>query len=338
MKYFLIVRQQNNQLGDMLCSVPMYKAIKKKHPDSHITLVTAPTNYNIPVKLINPYIDDILIFKKDSMKGYIEFIKNLRKVKYDFGIIPATLNISRTSNIVNFISGSKKRVGVKRIDDEINPYHFLLNIKKEFDWNKNKVHQIYRVIDIVKQIGCDLDKQEIENIDIDVSDEDKRFADEFVKSSWPHPERNVIGFHPGAGKTTNRWDVNNFAGLIKKLHTRYENNILLTSGYIDKEITNSLIGLLKTYEITPVVADNLEIGKLTALLKKLSLYVTNDTGLMHLAGFSGVNTVSLFGPTKGFEWAPLKKNQFYIQSKTDNINDLSVDDVFNLCIEKYDLE
>jgi heptosyltransferase-2 len=338
MKYFLIVRQQNNQLGDMLCSVPMYKAIKKKYPDSHITLVTAPTNYNIPVKLINPYIDDILIFKKDSMRGYIEFIRNIRKVKYDFGIIPSTLNISRTSNIVNFISGAKTRVGVKRIDEEINPYHFLLNIKKEFDWNKNKVHQIYRVIDIVKQIGCDLDKQEIEDINVDITEDDIRFADEFVGINFPDPDKKLIGFHPGAGKIANRWDVKNFSGLIKMLHNRFESNILITSGNIDKEITNKLIVHLNDSGITPIVADNLEIGKLTAVLKKLNLYITNDTGLMHLAGFSGINTISLFGPTKGFEWAPLKKNQFYIQSKSNDINDITVKDVFDLSVNNYDLE
>ena len=58
---------------------------------------------------------------------------------------------------------------------------------------------------------------------------------------------------------------------------------------------------------------------------------------MHLAGFSGVNVISLFGPTKGFEWAPLKKNQFYIQSKTDNINNIAVKEVFDLVINKYEI-
>jgi len=315
----------------------MYKAIKKKFPDSHITLVTAPTNYNIPVRLINPYIDNILIFKKDTIGEYIAFIKKIREIKYDYGIIPATLNISRTSNIVNYVSGAKIRVGVKRIDEEINPYSFLLNVKKEFDWNKNKVHQIYRVIDIVKQIGCDLEKQEIEDITINVTNEDKRFADNFLKSNFQKPELKLIGFHPGAGKIGNRWDVAYFSELIKMYHDKFGSNILLTSGYIDKEITDKLITLLKEYGISPVVADNLEIGKLTAVLKKLNLYITNDTGLMHLAGFAGINTISLFGPTKGFEWAPLKKNQLYIQSESNNINNISVKQVFDLSINNYEL-
>ncbi len=336
MKYFLIVRQQNNQLGDLLCSAPMYFAIKKKYPESHITLVTASTNYDIPFKLINPHIDTILKLKRDSIVDYRTFIKEMRRTKYDFGIVPSTLMISRISNIINFISGAKIRVGVKRIDSEINKYHFLLNIKKEFDWNKNKVHQIYRISDIVKQIGCELSNQEIEEVKINISEEDKRFADEFISCNFPDLSKPLIGLHPGAGKSGNRWDVKHYFELIKLIHRSLSKNILITSGQIDKDVTNKLVNHLRENSIRYVLAENLDIGKLAAVQKKLNLYITNDTGIMHLAGFLGVNIISLFGPTNGFEWAPLKKNQFYIQSKTGNINDIEVKEVFDLILKKYD--
>jgi len=43
-KNILVVRQ-HNQIGDMLCSLPLYSALKKKYPNSAITLVAAKTNY-----------------------------------------------------------------------------------------------------------------------------------------------------------------------------------------------------------------------------------------------------------------------------------------------------
>ena len=270
MKYFLIVRQQNNQLGDLLCSVPMYSAIKKKYPESHITLITASTNYDIPFKLINPHIDTILKFKKGSLRDYAVFIKEVRRIEYDFGIVPSTLNISRTSNIINLISGAKIRVGVKRIDNEINSLHYLLNIKKEYDWNKNKIHQIYRITDVVKQIGCELSNEEIEDVRININEEDSRFADEFISCNFPDTGRPIIGFHPGAGKSGNRWDVKYFLELIKLLHGRFNINILLTSGYIDKDVTYKLVNHLREEKINHVVAENLDIRKLTAVLKKIN--------------------------------------------------------------------
>jgi heptosyltransferase-2 len=57
---------------------------------------------------------------------------------------------------------------------------------------------------------------------------------------------------------------------------------------------------------------------------------------MHLAGFSGTNVISLFGPTNGFEWAPVKGNQFFIQSETGKINDITPERVMNLVLEKYE--
>ena len=336
MKYFLIVRQQNNQLGDLLCSIPMYKAIKQKFPESHITLITAPTNYEIPFKKINPFIDNILIFEKKSLKEYLEFLKEVRNIKYDFGIVPSTLNISRTSNIINFLSKAKTRVGVKRIDEEFNKLYYLLNIKGEFDWNKNKIHQVHRILDVVKLIGCEANGTDVEKIEINLESEDIKFADDFIKNSFPDVNRPMFGFHPGAGKVRNIWDVKNFLELIEKLHIKYKCNVLITSGYIDKKITDTLIRELKVRNINAVSAENFEFKKLTALLKRLNLYVTNDTGVMHLAGFSGINTVSLFGPTNGFEWAPLLNNQHYIQSKTSNIDDIKVEDVYNLINVRYE--
>ncbi|HEY5122499.1 MAG TPA: glycosyltransferase family 9 protein [Ignavibacteria bacterium] len=336
MKYFLVVRQQNNQLGDLLCSVPMYLAIKKKYPESHITLITAPTNYDIPFKVINPYIDDIIKFKKDSLKDYLVFLKDVRKTKFDIGIVPSTLKISRTSNIINFLSGAKIRVGVKRIDNEYNKLHYLLNVKGEFNWNSNKVHQLYRVTDVVKQIGCTLSDEEIKNVEINIGDEEVRFANEFIKNNFSDSGKPIFGFHPGAGKEINRWNLQYFLELIELLYKRFSCNVLLTSGYIDKEITFDLVKALREKNIEPVIAENFEIKKLSALFKRINLYITNDTGVMHLAGFSGTNVISLFGPTNGFEWAPVKKNQFFIQSETGNINEITPERVMNLVLEKYE--
>jgi heptosyltransferase II len=336
MKYFLIVRQQNNQMGDMLCSIPMYKAIKKTYPESHITLITAPTNYEIPFKKINPYIDNILLYEKKSLKEYLDFLKEVRNIKYDYGIVPSTLNISRTSNVINFLSKAKTRVGVKRIDDEFNKLYYLLNIRGEFDWNKNKIHQVNRILDVIKMAGCDINGEEVKNVEIKLEPEDIKFAEDFIKSSFKDENKPFFGFHPGAGKVRNIWSTKSFLDLIERLHIKFKCNVLITSGHIDKKITGSLVNELKGKNINTAIAENFEYSKLGALLKRLDLYVTNDTGVMHLAGFSGINTVSLFGPTNGFEWAPLKDNQHYIQAKTENIDDIKVEDVYNLINEKYE--
>ena len=126
----LIVRQQNNQLGDLICTIPMFMSLRKKFPDSEITLLAGKTNYPIPYMDLCPEITRVITLEKETPIKYYKFIKNLRSLNIELGIVPATLKISRTSHILNFLSGAKMRVGVKSIDDDKNKWgRFIQGIK-----------------------------------------------------------------------------------------------------------------------------------------------------------------------------------------------------------------
>jgi ADP-heptose:LPS heptosyltransferase len=320
--------RQHNQIGDMLCSLTLYKALKKKYPDSRITLVAAKTNYEIPFFEINPYLDRVIVFDKSSLKTILKFIKELRSRTYQIGIVPSTIVLSRTSHIINRISGAKIRVGAKSIDGKENESHKYLNVKTDFDWKEK--HQTKRNLQVVKQIGCDLSGEEMISIRIKISDEDISFAKEFIKLNFPDKNKRVIAFHPGAGKVSNLWDYKNFIELIKKFYKRYDNYILITSGWTDGKIVGQICKDLTLANIEYNILHNELVKKLGAVLSMIDLYITNDTGTMHIAGYSGAKMISLFGPTNPSEWAPMGENQKFIKSSTDNINDISVDDVYLL--------
>ncbi len=324
----ILVVRQHNQVGDMLCSLTLYSALKKKYPNSAITLVAAKTNYEIPIEEINPFLDRVIIFDKHNLKTLISFIRKLRDRKYQLGIVPSTVKLSRTSHIINFLSGAKVRVGVKSIDGAINPSHKLLNVKSYFAW-KN-AHQLERNLDVVRQIGCDLQEEEKKAIKFKFSDEEIRDAKMFILENFPEKNRKIIGFHPGAGKKENMWPTMSFIELMKKIYDRHNNYVLLTSGKIDKTVIVEVENEMKNTGIPCKILNDLVIKKLGAILSLIDLYITNDTGSMHIAGFSDAKMISLFGPTNPNEWAPTGENKYFIKSRTVNINDISVDEVFNL--------
>ncbi len=312
----------------MLCSLTLYKAVKKKYPDARITLVAAKTNYEIPFFDINPYLDRVIVFDKSSPKTILKFIKELRSRKYQIGIVPSTIALSRTSHIINWISGAKFRVGVKSIDGKENKSHKHLNIKSNFNWKEK--HQSFRNLEVVKQLGCDLSEEEIKSIRINFSESDLDFANDFFRTNFPDRSKKVIAFHPGAGKEANIWDLKNFLKLIKKLYKDCGNYVLLTSGWTDEKIIESISNELQPANIEHKVLHNALVKKLGAILSLVDLYITNDTGTMHIAGYSGTKMISLFGPTNPEEWAPKEKNQKHIKSATANINDINVEEVFIL--------
>ncbi|HMQ68607.1 MAG TPA: glycosyltransferase family 9 protein [Ignavibacteria bacterium] len=327
-KNILIVRQ-HNQLGDMLCSVPLFAAIRKRFPDAHITLVASPINYEILFSDINPFIDKVITYRKSPFRNLIEFYKELKNHDYQIGIVPSTVSISRTSHFINYFSGAKIRVGVNSIDEKVNSVAYLLNVKSDFEWDTKKLHQTERNLDVGRQIKCDLTDDEKKGVMIHLSDEEIKFAKEYIDKNFPDKTKLLISLHPGAGKVPNRWARENFVELIKRLYEKYDCSILITSGLIDKEITDKVREELISLNINCLVLENTTIRKVGAVIKLTDLYITNDTGTLHVAGGVDANVISLFGPTHGYEWAPIGDNKIYIQSPSDSINDITVDLVFN---------
>jgi heptosyltransferase II len=325
----ILVVRRHNQIGDMLCSLPLYKALKKKYPQSSITLVASPTNYSIPFKKINPFLDQVLFYDKTSIKTIINFYKKLRQKKYQLGIVPSTVKVSTTSHIINFLSGAKQRVGAKTIDGVKNPAACLLNISADFYWVKNKVHQIDRNLQIARLAGCELSNEK-EHSGLTISQEELDFSDKFFNHNFPENKKLIIGFHPGAGKSANKWSTNNFLNLIEELYKKYNNYILITSGEIDKEVIVKIKEELIRREIKFTIAENLSILQLAAVLGKINLYITNDTGPMHIAAMTNVNQISLIPDTNIYEWSPSGENKYNLKSEPGDINTIKLEDVLAL--------
>ncbi len=335
MTEILIIRPQSIQLGDTICSLPMFKAIKKRYPDSFITFVGCPTNYNVNLKKLNPFLDEVIIFKKDNLKVQYDFYKELRKKKYDVVIVPSTIRISSTSYFIALMAKGKLKVGIKRIDAENNPLGFALDVKEEVTWKKDRTNQVYRFLDTVKGIGCEMTQEEIKEMRISLSDEEIEFGNIYTAENFPDKSKQIFGFHPGGGKKANLWDVNNYFDLIKKVYEKYNPYILITSGFFDDEITDKLEAMLKGSGITFTMNRNLDAYRLASVLKHINLYVSNDTGVMHLAAYAGTSTLSVFRNGDSAEWIPLFNNSKFVDSNSDNIDDIKTEDVFKKIEEFY---
>jgi ADP-heptose:LPS heptosyltransferase len=326
-KNILIVKQ-HNQLGDMLCSLPLFAAVRNKFRDSYITLVASKDNFEIFNSRANQYFDKLILFDKSSPKTIINFIRQLRSRKYEIGIVPSTVSFSHTSHLINYISGAATRTGVRSADKRFNKYEYLLNVKSDFNWDKNSLHQIYRNLEIGELIGCSLTQEQINEVNLELSSEENRFAEDFKSNNFNN-NNITIGFHPGAGKPPNRWKTENFNEIIEKLNSNFNPNIIITSGPMDSEVVKPIKEYLSGKKIRFTVSENTPLRNTAAIISKLDLYITNDTGPMHIANYLRTPVIALFGPTNGFEWGPVFKHQAYIQSPSGNINDISTEIVYN---------
>jgi len=323
-KKILIIRQ-HNQLGDMLAGVSLLRAVKEKYPQSHLTLLSSVDNYYGVIK--NKFIDELIVFDKRKMFNPFEFIKFFKMIRrnFDLAIVPATVSISFTSGLIARLSDSRTRIGPRSLDGKINESNFLFDRRVDIDWRKYPDSNVSEhILEIVRPFGIDTNNLSSQ---ISFDEDDLTEAEAFISDIKHNSEARIIGLHVGAGKPANRWSLINYVELIKKISDNYECIFYLTGSDSDKDeidfvTCNVKINLNKFL--------NKEIPQVAALISISDLFITNDTGIMHVAGTTSTPQISLFGPTNPFNWAPCGKNKIFLR-KSDLIDDIQVTEVFDVC-------
>lgn len=321
----ILVIRQHNQFGDLLAGISLLRALKEKYPHSKLTLLTSSENYYGASK--NKYVDELYVFDKFKMYNIIKlysFVKFLRR-GFDVAIVPVTVSISFTSNLIARISKSRIRIGPKSLDGKPNESAFFFDRRVDIDWRKFPDSNVAEhILEIVRPFG--IDTKNFSSV-VSFDDSDIKSAKGFLHYINYENNSKLIGLHVGAGKPPNRWSLQKYSDLISKLNATYNCTFYLTGSDSDKEELEFVIthSNKKIYKFL-----NHSITEVAALISLSDLFISNDTGIMHVAGTTDTPLISLFGPTNPFNWAPCGKNKIFIR-KSDLIDDIQVEDVFNIC-------
>ena len=322
-KNFIIIRQ-HNQLGDLLAGVSLFRAIKETYPESRITLIVSPDNYPGLVK--NKFIDRIFVFDKKRIYNpfyFSKFLKLLRE-NYDVAIVPVVVSISFTSNLLARLAKAKIRIGPEILDGKVNESAYFFDRRVILDWRNHPDSNVSeRSLDIVRPFGINT-KDFKSEISFDTHDE--KTVEGFLRSMNYNNEV-LIGLHVGAGKVPNMWSLSKYAELIHLLFERFNAKFYLTGSAVDNEAISFIKSKLNL-DISLFI--NRQIPEVAALISKSHLFISNDTGIMHVAGTTSTPQITIFGPTNPFNWAPIGKNKYFIR-KSELIDDVEVDDVFKMC-------
>ena len=320
----LIVRQ-HNQFGDMLAGISLFRAVKETYPECSLILLASPENYYGLLK--NKLIDTLFVFDKKKIYNPYYFIKLLKLLRepYDLVIVPVTVSISFTSNLIARFADAVTRIGPSSLNGKKNNSDFLFDRRVVIDWRKQPDSNVAdRILDIVRPYGISTNNFHSE-ITYDKVDIDE--AVKFISGLRSNQNGILIGLHVGAGKVSNRWSPQKYTDLINKSKRSYRAKFYLTGSSSDLEQINFVkSGIL--FDVGLFI--NKRISEVAALISLSDLFVTNDTGIMHVAGTTGTPQVSIFGPTNPFNWAPIGSNKLFIR-KSELIDDISVEDVYRLC-------
>jgi heptosyltransferase II len=320
----LIIRQ-HNQFGDMLASVSLFRAVKETYPDSEITLLASRENFYAVYK--NEFLDKVFVYdnRKITKPAFLKELKTLLSENYDLVIVPATVAVSATSCLLAAFARGKMKIGPRSLNRIPNDYSYVFTHPVNLDWQRYPdAHVSDFILDIVRPFGI---KTENFSSSVTFDENDKLAAMQFLNGIGPDLKIGfIVGFHIGAGKPQNRWPVEKYCGLIDSMKLEFGIRFYFTGSSADQSEINEM---KKRYGREAGYFINMEIPRLAAVLAASSLFITNDTGVMHVAGATPVPQISLFGPTNPFNWAPVGPLKYFIR-KSELIDEVSVEDVMNL--------
>lgn len=320
----IIIIRQHNQLGDLLAGVSLFRALKETYPESHITLFVSPFNYPGMVK--NKYIDRIFIFDKIKLftPGYFVRLKRILAEEYDLAIVPVVVSISFTSNLLARLSNSKIRIGPQSLDGKVNKSFYFFDRRVSLDWRNHPDSNVSeRSLDIVRPFRINTENYHSE---ISFDDEEMKNVEKFLADNNFDENKYLVGLHVGAGKLPNRWSLQKFTSLMNRLNSAHSINFYLTGSITDKDEIDYLVNKLN-FKVGLFV--NRPIPEVAALISQSDLFISNDTGIMHVSGTTDTPQISIFGPTNPFNWAPIGPNKYFVR-KSELIEDVAVDDVYQL--------
>ena len=116
----------------------------------------------------------------------------------------------------------------------------------------------------------------------------------------------ILGVHPGANVSwigEKRWPAERFSRVSERFIDEYNGDVIVFGGPDDKSVIEKVKANIKKKRIH--FADNQTIRQTAALIKECDLFLTNDSGLMHVAAACKVPIVAIFGPTlpyKNYPW------------------------------------
>ncbi len=303
--YEKILIMEAGGIGDMVMSTPTLRALRKRFSHSEILLLTVPRTAQ--ALEISRYADRVMCFEQDAFSkgpsGFLyrklfsnlKLIWSLRKEKFDLMIDLEAIESWKSSMLryLFFLGiGAKKRAGRNS-----NGKGFFLNVKV-YDDLFGKVHEVERKLLIARALGA---KTQNKRQEFPVSSDDREFINNWLLDSGVCNNESIVAIHPGAFSPTRQWKCERFVEIGKRLHREYGVKIVLTGDIQDRSV-HTIEQELK--EESPLLAVGYSLGRFGALLERVQLFISNDTGPAHIADALGTPLVVLFGPENPYRYGP----------------------------------
>ncbi len=283
-------------IGDAALLIPALRHLRKSFENIRIDVLAEKRNSGLLKEC--SYIDHV--FEYDS-RAPLELISTIR-TPYD--VVIDTEQWHKLSATVGYLNRAPIRIGFATNDRKKMFTHPI-----EYSQNDYEAFSFLNLVNVLTEQNYE-------------SNLDEPFIDIDSKSAAPISDRlnelrtstsHVAGIFSGATVRERRWGKEKFAALADDLLSR-DIGVVIVGGPGDTKDAEFIAKTCKSGNMINL-AGQTSLTETTAALSMLDLFISGDTGLLHISYGVGTPTVSLYGAGIETKWAPRGKKNITINKK-----------------------
>ncbi len=278
-----ILVRATNWIGDSVMSLPALEQLKMAFPEAHITVLLRA--WVKPIYEAHPAVDQIIVYEKeDGLKRIYQLTKIIKRLKKEGFDTAVLFQNAFEAALIGFFSGARLRVG---LDSDMRRLFLTHPVKRK------KQHHIKNYLDIVSALGV---KTEEKAPVLYLKESHILEADNLLKDLGIDKRQFLVGFSPGAAYgSAKRWPADSFAQIAKKAIKSWNAKILLFGSKKETDICRQI--QQKVGKDVIDLCGKLELGTAMGVIRRCDMFLSNDSGLMHVASALGIPTIGIFGST-----------------------------------------
>lgn len=287
-------------VGDMLCSIPAFRALRSAFPEARITLIGLPWARSL-LGFYPEYFDDFIPFPgypgmpecESNVEAFPEFIAECQRQRFDLAV--QMHGSGRLTNAIALLMNARMTCGFYP-EGEFCPDPSLFMPWPEIG------HEIHKCLGLMEFLGA---PSQGDSLEFPVSHETTGLffsrPDTAALSGRPY-----VCLHPGARFPSRRWPSEKFAETADALHEKgFE--IVLTGTAAEAELTAAVKREMRAPALD--LSGRTSLKELASLLAEAELLITNDTGISHLASAVCAPSIVLVMGSDPDRWAPLDRRR-----------------------------
>jgi len=279
-----IVVRTPNWIGDTILALPAIENLKKNFPQAQIWMATIERVKDL---FTSPDSAEGIISLPNltELRNLRDFTQKLKEFDFDIGLL---LTNSFSSAFLFYLAKIPERWGYQSDGRGI-----LLTKGVPLKEEEDSCHQVNYYLDLISGLG--LRTRQLE-INLPLYQEEKEAARKKLLSLSLDLSRPLIILSPGAYYgPAKRWPASHFAGLATLFQKRKAAEIIIVGSSDEIELGESVASFMKKKPV--IFTGKTTLRELLGLISQAALFVTNDSGPMHMANALKVPVVAIFGPT-----------------------------------------